>query len=203
MMARALLAAFAGWCLVALPVLAAQPAQPSPAAGDVPIGAGGSLTLFVPPGQPANHGIQPLFPRRPVPHNPVPPPRDARDFEGGWAGMFGVNEYDQNGKWIEPPFTPEGARIYWHRVEMNNAGTPVADTMVQCKPMGPLLEMSAEFGREVLQTPHELLWLANEDHLMRRIEIGGVHPRDLKPNYLGNSGPGSTTTARRTASSFT
>ena len=151
--------------------------------------------FFQPPGEPPSHkllspvkGAGPLGGGAPV--APVTPPVDPRDFEGSYANVIGYNALSPAGtagRWSAPPFNAQAEKIFWNRVEMENAGTPVPDAGIACKPMGLLRAMNAEFGWQMMQAPDRLTILINEDHLVRRIRIGGVHPRALKPGYMGDS----------------
>jgi hypothetical protein len=173
-----------GLCMVANAADNPPAAPPRPPSGQ----------FYTPPGEPESHRLlSPMM--RPPPGSAsapsaVTPPANPRAFEGAWSKLIGFNALipDPNrGTWTKPPFTPEGERIFWHRVEMENAGTPVPDAGIKCEPMGLSRAMNAEFGWRVLQTPTRLIWLINEDHLVRRIRIGGHHPRQLQPSYMGDS----------------
>ncbi|MGA3158214.1 MAG: hypothetical protein ABSE43_11635 [Steroidobacteraceae bacterium] len=156
---------------------------------------GPSDQFFLPPGEPASHkllspvkGAGPLG--RDAPVIAITPPADPRNFEGSYNNVIGYNALSpagSAGRWSSPPFNAQAEKVFWHRVEMENAGTPVPDAGIECKPMGLLRAMNAEFGWQILQSPDRLTILINEDHLVRRIRIGGVHPRALKPSYMGDS----------------
>lgn len=156
--------------------------------GAVP--AGTDIHGFIPPGEPATHALAlPLW-LTPAPPDAGTPPSDPRNFEGQWTRTRGYNALfplESGTTWSKPPFRPQAERIFWHRVEMENAGTPVPDAGVQCKPMGVTRFLSGEFGMVMLQSPQQLTWLLAEDHLVRRIRIGATHPRTLQPSYMGDS----------------
>lgn len=187
-----------GVALVLGTAMAQQPGGdgPSgPAAGGP--GAKPPAQFFEPPGQPANRKIlSPIMsggPPGPKAASTAPaptPPADPRNFEGAYTKVVGYNAYtpvDRKDYWEAPPFTPEAERIFWHRVEMENAGTPVPDAGIKCEPMGLTRGVSAEFGWRILQSADRLTWMINEDHLVRRIRIDGKHPKNLKASYMGDS----------------
>lgn len=189
---------------VALGMMAARsqspPASP-PSSTDAPsagaaIGPPGSGAppgqFFFPPGEPDNHKL--LSPLKRAPPGAVvassAPPTGPRDFEGAWGEVREFNALSEapgDEIWRLPPFTAHAQRMFWHRVEMENAGTPVPDAGIRCEPMGLARGVNAEFGFRVLQTPTHLLWIMNEDHLVRRFRIGGTHPAAITPSYMGDS----------------
>lgn len=176
---------------MALAAAGAPAQQSAPAAGPPPAPKGQFFTL---PGDTDNHKIlSPIMgggPPGSARHTTATPPADPRNFEGAYTKVIGYNAYtpiDRTTAWEEPPFTPEAKRIFWNRVEMENAGTPVPDAGIRCQPMGLTRAVSAEFGWRILQSPKRLTWLIDEDHLVRRIDIGSKHPSHLKPSYMGDS----------------
>ncbi|HTP39720.1 MAG TPA: hypothetical protein VMI92_09120 [Steroidobacteraceae bacterium] len=159
--------------------------------GSAAVQAQGAPPYYVAPGEPQNHGL--LSPTMGQPARKTAgyePPKDPRNFEGDWSKVLGYNALIPVGNgttWVKPPFTERGEKVFWHRVELEHAGTPVPDAGIQCKPMGLSRAMNAEFGHRYLQSPDLLRIMINEDHLVRWIRIGGKHPVNLKPSYMGDS----------------
>jgi len=175
-----------GALALSLSALALAQNAPRPGPGD---------QFFQPPGEPPSHKLLAPVKGAPPPGGgapaaPVRPPADPRSFEGSYSDVIGYNALSPAGtagRWSAPPFNAQAQKIFWNRVEMENAGTPVPDAGIACKPMGLLRAMNAEFGWQILQAPERLTILISEDHLVRRIRIGGVHPHALKPSYMGDS----------------
>jgi hypothetical protein len=167
----------------------------APAPAQEPSGPGHGDQFYLPPGEPASHKLLSPIKGAPPPGDSAPaapaaPPADPRSFEGSYSNVIGYNALSpagSAGRWSRPPFNAEAEKIFWNRVELENAGTPVPDAGIACKPMGLLRATNAEFGWQILQAPDRLTILINEDHLVRRIRIGGVHPHALRPSYMGDS----------------
>jgi len=134
------------------------------------------------------HKLAPALPTfRPKPQAPLaPPPADPRDLNGTWWLTVTNPELTPMGSSDRPPFTPAGAAIFWHRIEMNNLGTPVPDAAVMCRPMGPRV-LTSPYPQEILQTPDRIVFIFEEHHVVQQVYMNASHPSDLKPSYMGHS----------------
>jgi hypothetical protein len=86
-----------------------------------------------------------------------------------------------------PPLLPEAqAKVDGYRAAMR-AGQILSTAWTSCRP-GAVAAMAMVMNSiMVLQSPAEVTLLVEEPRLVRRIRIGGKHPRKLTPSYLGDS----------------
>ena len=88
-----------------------------------------------------------------------------------------------------PPYTVAAQSRFWHRVDMEQRGTPVANTQDTCRPRLPQAMLSLFLGPfDVVQTATALylLFEADGDHAWQ-IRLDRDHPRKLRPSYFGDS----------------
>ena len=121
-----------------------------------------------------------------APPGSAPPSRDMRDFEGVWW----ISRYEyllgpEPG--VAPPLKDEYQKILERRIRAKNRGTPEADASTDCRPHGMPRLMESPYPIRIVQTPGQVTLLHEVAHNIRRIYVGGKHPANLKPSYLGHS----------------
>lgn len=116
----------------------------------------------------------------------APPAASPQDVNGLWWLIVTPVALTQAGGNERPPFTPVGAALFWHRIEMDNAGTPIPDAAVMCRPMGPRV-LTSPFPEQVFQTPNTIDFIFGEDHITQRVHMNARHPKNLAPSYMGHS----------------
>ena len=85
------------------------------------------------------------------------------------------------------PAQPWAAELIEQRLKDAEAGHPFADTQSQCLPAG-VPHMMFEFGpMQFLETPGQVTILRQQFTFFRIIHMGGDHPKDLDPTFLGHS----------------
>ena len=83
------------------------------------------------------------------------------------------------------PTQPWAAAIVKKRLQDAEAGHPYASTKTRCLPAGV-----PDFGAgpiQILETPGQITILRQEFNFFRVIHLGGVHPAEIDPGYLGHS----------------
>lgn len=124
------------------------------------------------------------------------PSSEPRDFEGIWQPDYSPplvqSALGTTGGLVTiegqmPPYSAEGANIFWHRVLMEQRGTPVANSATLYRPGIPLNSLSLYLGPMcVVQTEREFLILF-EGGGRWHIHLDRGHPRGLRPTYTGDS----------------
>jgi hypothetical protein len=99
----------------------------------------------------------------------------------------GVSDYNQLvGDYSNPILQPWAADIVKKNGELSIAGVVYANPANQCWPEpGPFIYKN--FGLQILQQPHQVTLLYEQDHEVRRIRMNSSHPVDLKPSWYGDS----------------
>jgi hypothetical protein len=90
-----------------------------------------------------------------------------------------------DGKW--PPLQPWANAELEKRIEMSQKGEPYANTTALCLPGMPLMMLGGPYPIQILETPGLVTILLEEQNHFRLIHMGGKHPEDLDPTYLGHS----------------
>ena len=101
------------------------------------------------------------------------PPRErvARTLEGEW-----------------PPLNAEWAAVFEKRVADSEQGEPFATTLTQCLPGGvPEMVFGSPYPVQILETPGQVTLLYEMFNHFRIIHLGGSHPPDPDPGYMGHS----------------
>lgn len=117
-------------------------------------------------------------------------PEDPHDLHGNWTAGMGVGGQSRPLTTVEGeplPYNAAAQNILWHRLNMTNLGTPVAEPGVVCRPAG-LLRVG--LSGQIVQDKHKLVLLTGpetEGHPRRIIWLDEKHPAHLKPSYLGHS----------------
>jgi hypothetical protein len=118
------------------------------------------------------------------------------DFEGVWKPDFTAPLVDSalgtSGSLVTiertlPPYSAEGANKFWHRVMMEQRGTPVANTPSLYLPSIPLNAMNLFLSPMTILQNRQDFVIFFEAGAMWRIHLGAEHPRDLKPTFQGHS----------------
>lgn len=121
---------------------------------------------------------------------------DLRNFEGLWTippqgpPLF-VSANGTNGVMVTitgelPPMRPNAQNTFFHRLDMEQHGTPVANTATTCRPGLPLKALHLGVPFEVIQNDEKIVFLFGQNrrwviHLNREL------PEDLEPTYMGMS----------------
>jgi len=126
----------------------------------------------------------------------LPPNTDPANFEGIWKSdhvrpliqaALGTTGPLVTVEGTQPPYTAEGQNIFWHRMLMEQRGTPVANTAALYLPSIPLNSLSLDLEPfTILQTNTQVLVLW-EDGTAWQIYLNKPQPRNLKPTYRGHS----------------
>ncbi len=86
-----------------------------------------------------------------------------------------------------PPYTAEAANIFWHRVLMEQRGTPVANSASLYLPGIPVTGLALYLAPvDIIQT-HDDLEILFEGGFAWSIHLNRGHPKNLRPTYHGDS----------------
>ena len=72
-------------------------------------------------------------------------------------------------------------------LEGGTSGHAFASAHLTCRPTGVQGITSPKEAVLVMQTPEELIFIAQEDREVRRIWLNSDHPKDLRPSYSGDA----------------
>ena len=86
-----------------------------------------------------------------------------------------------------PPFTAEGANIFWHRVAMEQRGTPVANSAAQYLPGIPVTALGLFLGPMNITQNKDNVVILFEGGSLWHIRLNRGHPTKLTPTYRGDS----------------
>ena len=184
--------------LVAVPLLAQAPQQPSP--GTVPLDPNVNLNAGRLAGTGRGRGPRP--PSRPTPHLPDghvnlgPLPGEKGVWEGNAGSTLATNvrgidnarmNLPTNLKIADVPFQPWARAVYNYR----QASTTKDDPHVRCKPSGGPRMFHTPYGMEFLDLPEQqriIIVGVGGPHTWRTIYMDGrPHPKDLDPAFAGHS----------------
>ncbi len=125
-----------------------------------------------------------------------PPPADPRDFSGVWW----TRGYDRTFRPVtDPPlppaqsarllpFTANEASSWQHHLDMEKAGTPIADAPTQCFPHGVPRLIASPYPVQFVYSPGLITLLHETAHNVRYIHMDGKPaPRDTPRTFLGYS----------------
>ncbi len=128
--------------------------------------------------------------------NRNPAPADPRDFSGVWY----TRGYDRTFRPVTPtpmtpaesakllPLTPLEAASRQHHLDMEKAGTPIADAPTQCFPHGIPRLMASPYPIEFVYAPGLITILHEVAHNVRFIHMDGKPPpADTPRTFLGYS----------------
>ena len=85
------------------------------------------------------------------------------------------------------PTQPWAAEIVEKRLQAADAGRPYASTKTRCLPGGVPDMMFGSGPMQILETPGQVTILRQEFTFFRVIHLGGTHPADFDPGFLGHS----------------
>jgi len=152
-----------------------------------------STSLFAqaqaPSNPPQQGGVAPQQMRGPAP--PVPgPPHDPHDLAGVWNARrgYGGNSFGRQG-----PEMTDWAQQQFKLAKASNGGEFTLETtndpvIAKCLPPGTPRIYLQPFPMQVIQTPKEVMFLYEYDHIVRYVYTDGrKHPDDLTPSYMGHS----------------
>ena len=98
-----------------------------------------------------------------------------------------VSNYDQLvGDYTNPILQPWAAEIVKRYGQISLAGVTFPSPSNQCWPE-PVPYIFKHMGLAVLQQPHQITLLFNEDHEVRQVPIGRPHPAQVTPSWHGDS----------------
>jgi len=99
----------------------------------------------------------------------------------------GVSDYNQLvGDYTNPILQPWAADIVRKHGDLSIAGVVYANPANQCWPEpGPFIYKN--FGLQILQQPHQITLLYEQDHEVRRIRMNEAHPAQVRPSWYGDS----------------
>lgn len=99
----------------------------------------------------------------------------------------GVSNYSQLvGDYTNPILQPWAAEIVKKLGEESIAGVVYANPANQCWPE-PGSFIYKNFGLQILQQPHQVTFLYEQDHEVRRVRMNQQHPAQVKPSWYGDS----------------
>ena len=99
----------------------------------------------------------------------------------------GVSDYNQLvGDYTNPILQPWAADIVKKHGELSIAGIVFPNPANQCWPE-PATFIYKNFGLQILQQPHQVTLLYEQDHEVRRVRMNQKHPADVKPSWYGDS----------------
>ncbi len=108
------------------------------------------------------------------------------DFTGLWRVPAFVGQLKTT-KGQTPPLQPAAAAVYQKRMADRAAGSAVGDPLDECKPYGVPRMMFAPYPMLVVQSAKQVSMVQQGNHTFRLIYVGGTHPTDPDPTWLGHS----------------
>ena len=90
-----------------------------------------------------------------------------------------------------PALLPDAAKLYEQRLKASDAGDPFVPLSGRCLTNGmPLMMMADSAGdrpMQIIQSPGQVTMLFELYHVFRTVRLGGTHPADLDPGFIGDS----------------
>ncbi len=103
------------------------------------------------------------------------------------ARRGGISDYARLvGDYTNPILQPWAADIVKKKGEQSIAGVVFATPANQCWPE-PATFIYKNFGLQILQQPHQVTLLYEQDHEVRRVRMNQKHPPQVKPSWYGDS----------------
>ena len=90
------------------------------------------------------------------------------------------------GDYTNPILKPQAAQAVKTHGELEASGVGAANPRNQCWPE-PLPFIFSNTGMQMLQQPHQVTFLYNEDHEVRRARMNEPHPAQVTPSWYGDS----------------
>jgi hypothetical protein len=99
----------------------------------------------------------------------------------------GVSDYSQLvGDYTNPILQPWAADVVKKHGDLSLAGVVFPNPANQCWPE-PVPFIYKNFGLQLLQQPHQITLLYEQDHEFRKIRMNQPHPAQVKPSLYGDS----------------
>jgi hypothetical protein len=99
----------------------------------------------------------------------------------------GVSNYDQLvGDYTNPILKPWAADVVKRFGELSIAGVTYPNPANQCWPE-PVPFIYKNFGLQILQRPHEVTLLYEQNYEFRKVRMNDKHPAEVKPSWYGDS----------------
>jgi hypothetical protein len=108
-------------------------------------------------------------------------PRERHDLAGMWEAERFFFKVD------DAPLLPAAQALVDDYRDKMKAGQIIYTGWTSCRPGAANAMVMTMNTIAILQTPSELTLLYEEPRMNRRIRLGGKHPANLKPSYLGDS----------------
>lgn len=118
------------------------------------------------------------------------------NFEGVWQPDFvaplveageGTNGALTTVERTTLPYSAKGANIFWHRVTMEQRGTPVANSVSQYLPAIPVYQLDLFLGVMNIIQDQDNVVILFEDGTRWHIRLNRGHPKKLAHTYKGDS----------------
>jgi hypothetical protein len=87
------------------------------------------------------------------------------------------------------PLLPQAEKVYRQRVAMGETAQVFANTTARCLPLGTPQNMmgAPPYPIRIVQTPDFIAMLLEEGWEFRAIYVGGKHPKEMIPSFMGHS----------------
>lgn len=115
------------------------------------------------------------------------PPTEQQSLAGVWVNVHFVTKPFTTVQGESAPYNAAGQSILWHRINMTNSGTPVAEPGVLCRPPGLTRDMNAGGPLEIVQGQDKVVLMEEEGRGVRIIWMNAQHPKKITPSYGGHS----------------
>src|SRR3954471_24661451 len=110
----------------------------------------------------------------PIAGQPAPLINIKRIADGTGDGGQVVGDYNN------PLLKPEAAEIVRKRGEISKSGRPYPDPSNSCGPYQPPFTYAMELGVQIVPAKDHVTLLYAQDDQVRRVRLGGPHPRNVK-----------------------
>lgn len=105
----------------------------------------------------------------------------SHDLSGMWEAERFFFKVDN------PPLLPAAQAMVDGYAQKMKAGQIIYTGWTSCRPGAANAMVMTMNTIAILQTPQEITLLYEEPRMNRRIRLGGTHPANLQPSYLGDS----------------
>ena len=114
------------------------------------------------------------------PDQPVPSPGPVRGRPGNPGRIVG--------DYSNPILKPEAAEAVKKQGEIESSGVIAPNPHSRCWPVTvPLLYLGTNMLLQMLQQPHQITFLYDEDYVVRRVRMNESHPPQVIPSWYGDS----------------
>jgi hypothetical protein len=108
------------------------------------------------------------------------------NISGAWFTR-GFNPRTKPDDGTETPWLPWSKDEYDKREKARKDGAPMVDPTAACLPSGNPRIIAAPYPLQIIQTPDEVVFLYEVQHLFRVIHMNAKHPAKLTPSFFGHS----------------